>query len=111
MSSEVAAPPAKRPWKRIVAMAALAGGAAAIVATFDHGQKEPVSIHVSLSRGITELRMEIRRETKLMEHLEWAYHSSGAHPSLNCRATSPLRPRERRYSRAGRASVEFSSRS
>ena len=39
-----------------------------------------------------------------------ASHASGAQPSLNCRAMSPLSPRVRRYSRASLASGDVSNR-
>lgn len=72
MSEET--PPRRLPtWRKLVGLAVLVAGAALIATTVGSGQKEPVELHVSLPKGIKQLRLDVHREQKLVDHLEWTY--------------------------------------
>ncbi len=60
-------------WRKVAALAVLLGGGALLATTVGRGQKEPVSIHVTLPRAVTGLRIDVRQAQKIAAHLEWAY--------------------------------------
>jgi hypothetical protein len=71
--SEVETPRRRPRWRVVAALAVLVGGVALIAATLSQGEKEPVAIHVSLPKGVKGLRLDVQREQRAVEHLEWSY--------------------------------------
>lgn len=67
--------PAKKPWRKLLAVAVLLGGLALIAATMSEAHKEAVIVHVMLAKGAKALRLDVLREKRVVDHLEWNYQA------------------------------------
>ncbi len=73
VSAEIEGKRVRPRWRLPAALLVLGGGVALIATTISQGEKEPVSIHISLPKGIKGLRLDVAREQRAIEHLEWSY--------------------------------------